>query len=74
MLFEFTESDGTTYLDWCCGEVTGIVNATKSLVTIKWDEKFVLDGEKDVTTEPALEGKWNPNKPGKGAWRQHLTV
>ena len=73
MLFEFTESDGTTYVDWCHGVVTGIVNQVKSLVKIKWNEEFVLDGEPDETIEPIPEGKWNPNKPKKGAWRQYLT-
>jgi hypothetical protein len=38
MMFEFTNDDGSTYLDWCHGEVKRIVNENRNIVEIVWDD------------------------------------
>ena len=49
------------------------VNEKKNevVVIVKWDEEHVQDDE-ESTKEVLLKSKWNPNRPGKGAWRKDL--
>jgi hypothetical protein len=42
-LFEYSEIDKTTYLDWCHGEVISINGDKMKYATIRWDEDCLRD-------------------------------
>ena len=42
------------------------------IATIKWDRDYIGIGEADESKEKLEKGKWNPDKPRAGAWRQDL--
>ena len=73
MLFEYTEADGPTCVNWCPDVVKSIVNAEKRVVEIQWIEENVSKHDLSVTKEKLLTTKWNPKNTMKGAWRQYLT-
>jgi hypothetical protein len=59
-LFEYSELDGTKYLDWCYGEVI-LVNGDKiKYATIRWDKDCLRPGDCSTTREKLLQTKWNP--------------
>ena len=71
-LFEYSEIDGTTCLDWCHGEVI-LVNGDKiKYATIKWDEDCLRPGDCSTTREKLLQTKWNLAQAKAGAWREYL--
>ena len=71
-LFEYSETDGTTYLDWCHGQVV-LVNGDKiEYATIRWDEECLRPGDRSTTRETLLQTKWNPAQAKAGAWREYL--
>ena len=74
MLFEYTETDGTTYLDWCHGEVTSVIGNKTKNAKIRWDEECFRPGDCSTTQEKLLQTKWNPEQARKGAWREYLTA
>ena len=57
-LFEYSETDGTTYLDWCHGEAV-LVNGDKYAM-IRWDEDCLKPWDHSTTREKLLQTKWNP--------------
>jgi hypothetical protein len=73
MLFEYTETDGATYLDWCHGEVTLVIGDKSKYAKIRWDEECLRPGDRSTTQERLLQTKWNPELARKGAWRDYLT-
>ena len=77
-LFEHTDQvTHEVFMVWSQGEVIEVkritVNEKKNevVVIVKWDEEHVQDDE-ESTKEVLLKSKWNPNRPGKGAWRKDL--
>ncbi len=74
MLFEYTETDGTTHLDWCHGEVTLVIGNKTTHAKIRWDEECLRPGDCSTTQEKLLQTKWNPEQARKGALREYLTV
>ncbi len=70
-LFEYSETDGTTYLDWCHGEVIS-VNGDK-IKYARWSEDCLRPGDCSTTRETLLQTKWNPEQAKKGTWREYLT-
>jgi hypothetical protein len=71
-LFEYSETDGTTYLDWCHGQVV-LVNGDKiKYATIRWDEECLRPGDRSTTRDKLLQTKWNPAQAKAGAWREYL--
>ena len=72
-LFEFTEADGSTLLEWCHGEIVAIKNAKTNTVQVEWDQQFVRTKNESKTFEKLLPSKWNPRgEHTKGAWREYL--
>ncbi len=67
MLFEYTETDGTTYLDWCHGEVTLVIGDKTKYAKNRWDEECLRPGDCSTTQEKLLQTKWNPEQAKKGA-------
>ena len=64
-LWYYTEEDGTVVPTWCQGVIVGIKKRGK--VIIKWDEKFLRQGDNDTTQETFLKSKYN--KHVEQAWR-----
>jgi hypothetical protein len=73
VLFEYTETDGTAYLDWCHGEVTLVIGDKSKYSKFRWDEECLRPGDCSTTQEKLLPTKWNPEQARKGAWRECLT-
>jgi hypothetical protein len=73
MLFEYTETYGTTYLDWCHGKVTLVIGDKSKYAKIRWDEECLRPGDCSTTQEKLLQTKWNPEQARKGAWREYST-
>merc|ERR1711862_434561 len=65
MLFECGE-DGEKFNDWFSGRVTRIVKKERRVVEIEWDN--VAEGDKNRTQHVLFKQKWNPERPGVGAW------
>ncbi len=56
-LFEYSEIDGTTYLDWCHKEVI-LVNGDKiKYATIRWDKDCLRPRDCSTTREKLLQTK-----------------
>ena len=72
-LFIYTEEDESKLI-WCPGVVTTVVSRgdKQIIATIKWDRDYIGIGEADESKEKLEKGKWNPDKPRAGAWRQDL--
>ncbi len=71
-LFEYSETDRTTYLDWCHGEVI-LVNGHKiKYAMIRCSEECLRPGDCSATREKLLQTKWNPEQAKAGAWREYL--
>ena len=72
-LFIYTEEDESKLI-WCPGVVTKVVSRgdKQIIATIKWDRDYIGIGEADESKEKLEKGKWNPDKPRAGAWRQDL--
>ncbi len=69
-LFEYSETNGTKYLDWCHGEVI-LVNGDKiKYATIRWSKDCLRPGYCSITREELLQIKWNPEQAKAGAWRE----
>ena len=74
MMFEFTDDDGSPYLDWCHGVVKRIINEKKNVVEIEWDDDSPGTEFAKVTKQCLVGQKWNPAQFCSGAWRQYLTT
>ena len=72
VLFEYTETDGTKYLDWCHGKVTLVIGDKSKYAKIRWDEECLRPGDCSTTREKLLQTKWNPAQAKAGAWREYL--
>ena len=72
MLFEYPSDDGSQYLDWAHGVVTGIVNEKTRRVEIEWDDECVAEGDYSTSKDVLFIRKWNPKKVEAGAWREYL--
>ena len=69
-LFEYSKTDGTTYLFWCHGEVI-LVNGDKiKYAMIRWSEDCLRPGDCSTTREKLLQTKWNPEQAKAGVWRE----
>jgi hypothetical protein len=73
VLFEYTETDGTIYLDWCHGEVTSVIGEKSKNANIRSDEECLRPGDCSTTPQKLLLTKWNPEQARRGAWREYLT-
>ena len=74
MLFEYRDADGPV-LQWCQGEVIEFLSEkdnTHVIVRIEWNEKCLKKGDPTITKQKLMRTKWNPDKPGNGAWREDL--
>jgi hypothetical protein len=71
-LFEYSEIDGTTYLDWCHGEVISVNGDKIKYATIKWDKDCLRPGDRSTTREKLLQTKWKPAQAKAVAWREYL--
>ena len=68
-LFEMTEPDTTTNLNWCQGEVMKVSKGGSNKVTIRWNPEHLKEGEPETSREQLMRSKWNPKTPSDGAWR-----
>ena len=74
MLFEYQDTDGPV-LQWCQGEVVEFLSEkdnTHVNVRVKWNENCLKPGDPNITKQKLMRTKWNPDKPGNGAWREDL--
>ena len=74
-LFRYTDKEtGEVDMIWCNGIVTKVLQSNDDVVKaeIKWDAKYVDAGESGKSVEKLIRTKFNPKKPGLGAWRQDL--
>jgi len=71
-LFEYSETDGTTYLDWCHGQVVSVNGDKIKYATIRWDEESLRPGDRSTTRDKLLQTKWNPAQAKAGAWKENL--
>ncbi len=60
MLFSYTETDGSTFLNWYHGRITKIMNEKNRIVQITWDE------------DKLIKSKWNPKNTTNVGWREYL--
>ena len=67
------ETCGGSELVWMNGVVTEIVNSKKNKVKIKWEEKWLTEGESSESEQVLLKSMWNHKQAKAGAWRQHFT-
>jgi hypothetical protein len=67
VLFEYTETDGTTLLDWCHGEVTSVICDKSKYAKIRWDEECLRPRYCSITQEKLLPNKLNLKQARKGA-------
>ena len=70
MLFEYPDQG----LIWVPG-VVQVINKVETTVikaTIKWDSKYIGEGEDNKSVEKLKKNKWNPESPGDRAWREDL--
>ena len=74
MLFEYTEINGTMYLDWCHREVTLVIGNKTRYAKIRWDEKCLRPRDHSTMQEKLLQTKWYPEQARKGVWREYLTA
>ena len=72
MLFQYDSEDGTTYDNWCNGDIISILNEKSNYVKVRWNQECLGQGEPDITKEKLLASKWKPNKAAKGAWREYF--
>jgi hypothetical protein len=71
-LFEYSETDGTTYLDWCHEEVISVNGDKINYAMIRWSEDCLRPRDRSTTREKLLQTKWNPEQAKAGAWREYL--
>jgi hypothetical protein len=71
-LFEYSETDGTTYLDWCHGEVISVNGDKIKYATIRWSNDCLRPRDCSTTRVKLLQTKWNPEQAKAGAWREYL--
>ena len=71
-LFEYNETDGTPYLNWCHGQVVSVNGDKIKYATIRWDEECLRPRDRSTTREKLLQTKWNPAQAKAGAWREYL--
>ncbi len=72
MLFQYDIEDGTSYVNWCNGEITSIISAKLQYVRIQWSQDCLGPDDPLSTKEKLLPSKWNPNKASKGVWREYF--
>ena len=72
MLFGLFDENNKEYRDWCHGTVKKVINEKNQIVEIEWHEDFVEEGQSRRTKEKLFPAKWNPERPGKGAWREYF--
>ncbi len=71
-LFEYSETNGTTYLDWCLGEVISVNGDKIKYAMIRWSKDCLRPKDCSTTREKLLQTKWNPEQAKAGAWREYL--
>ena len=59
---------------WCCDVVQRVKKMCDEEIKIlvKWEKEFLDVGENEVGKEILKKCMWNPETPGKGAWRQDM--
>jgi hypothetical protein len=57
--FEYSETDRTTYLDWCHGEVISVNGDKIKYAMIRWSKDCLRPGDCSTTREKLLQTKWN---------------
>ncbi len=67
------ETCGGSELVWMNGVVTEIVSSKKNKVKIKWEEKWLTEGESSESEQVLLKSMWNHKQAKAGAWREHFT-
>ena len=72
MLFQYDTDDGMTFINWCNGVVSSIINSKSGYVNTKWNHKSLTQGDPETTRKKSLASKWNPNKAPKGSWREYF--
>jgi len=72
MLFQYDSEDGTTYDNWCNGDIISILNEKSNYVKVRWNQECLGQGEPDIIKEKLLASKWNPHKASKGTWREYF--
>ena len=73
MRFQYTGDNGSQCVGWYHGTIKKVVNAEKFRVKIKWDDDCLGEDDVKETTHELQPKKWNPKRPGVGAWREYLT-
>ncbi len=71
-LFEYSEINRTTYLDWCHEEVISVNSDKIKYTMIRWDEDCLRPRDCSTTSEKLLQTKWNPAQAKAAAWREYL--
>ena len=72
-MFEQMGDGGEKENDWYYGVVVDIVNQKNRVVTIKWDDECLHEGDAKITKQKLNVKMWNMKKPKAGAWRQYLS-
>ncbi len=72
-LFEYKVGQEAT-LQWCQGTVVKLLKEKDYFFIgeVEWNKECLSDGDQKKSQEKLLRTKWNPEKPGNGAWRQDL--
>ncbi len=67
-IFSNTETDETSFLNWCHGEVTKIVNKKVGTMLIIWSDESMVEGNPKISKHKLQKAKWNPKvaKMGHG--------
>ena len=70
--YDNRNDDNESELVWMSGKVTEIMNAKKNKVKIRWNEKWLTEGEDPESVQVLMKSLWNPKQARAGAWRQYL--
>jgi hypothetical protein len=73
ILFEYTDDDSSSLVNWYSGEVSEIVNEKRRIVKVKWNECCLGRNDEVETKEKLQPTKWNPKVALPGAWHQYLS-
>ncbi len=70
--YDNSNDDNESELVWMSGKVTEIVNEKKNKVKIRWNEKWLTEGEDPESVQVLMKSLWNPKQARAGAWRQYF--
>lgn len=73
ILFEYTDNDGSSLVNWYNGEVSEIVNEKRRIVKVKWNECCLGQNDEVESKQKLQQTKWNPKVALPGAWCQYLS-